>query len=107
MVTGKVLDRNVVDVTREFFVEHLRSDHSRRGYAADWNDYCAWLCLQRSDAFRASAADVKNYLRTLMERGTGRAARQRALSVIRSIYGAYVVAGFLPANPAREAKNPK
>ena len=98
MTPRAVLDR--------FFVERLRSEHSRRGYRDDWRKFCDWLHARRVAVLAAAPMDVRDYILGLERAGKGVAVRRRSLSVIRAIYGALTVEGLVAHNPAREVRNP-
>jgi integrase/recombinase XerD len=85
----------------------LESPESRRGYRDDWQRWAGWLAGQQMHPLAVAPLQVQRYLADLYNRGKAKSTRARALSVIRQTYGALVVAGLLPANPAREVKNIK
>lgn len=76
-----------------------------RSYQGNWRRWAAWLEGRAISPLEAKPVNVKEYLATMV--GSAKATRGRALTTIRSVYGALVVDGLLAANPAREVKNLK
>ena len=77
-----------------------------RSYQGNWERWVTWLAERRINPLKAKPVNVKEYLASMGEQ-SAKATRARALTTIRSVYGALVVDGLLPVNPAREVKNPK
>ena len=83
----------------------LESDASRRAYAGDWARWVRWAAHANVNVAAATPADVAQYLTAMQDNKAARATRQRALSVLRSVYSELVVARICTANPAREVRN--
>jgi len=98
------LDRRVEEALLSLW-RSLESPESRRGYESDWRRWVAWCGETRISAAEATTLDVQRYLADMQLRGLSRATRARALAVLRKAYGAFVRAGVLEVNPAREAEN--
>ncbi|MEK7704632.1 MAG: tyrosine-type recombinase/integrase [Myxococcota bacterium] len=77
-----------------------------RSYRGNWERWVAWLEGRALSPLEVKPLEVKEYLAS-MAKQSAKATRSRALTTIRSVYGALVVDGLLVANPAREVKNPK
>jgi integrase/recombinase XerD len=84
---------------------NLESAESRRAYRSDWRRWCEWLLARNIAPAAASAAVVQRYLLYMGDRKLKKSTRARALAVLRKVYAAYVRAGVMVANPAREADN--
>lgn len=95
----------VESVFEDFLQERLASKDSERGYRDDWGRFVEWCKAQHVDVLTAKPRDVSRYMRSLEDKA--KSTRARALSVVRSVYGALVVAELREANPAREVKNQK
>jgi site-specific recombinase XerD len=91
----------------EAMLANLGSDHSRRGYRADWSQFVFWLKYgnDRISVFKATTQDVERYLVHLANAGKAKGTRARHLSVIRAVYREIVAQGIRKWNPAREARN--
>lgn len=103
-------DVNVEPPIQEAFallLGNLGSPASRVGYEKDWVAWRLWLKDQKLDVVNVTPMDVKRYVNHLLSEGKAKKTRGRAISVLRASYGAFVEAGLLKANPARETKNPK
>lgn len=85
----------------------LESKESQRGYRDDWGRYVTWLESQQIDPREARVSDVQRYVNELRDNGKAKSTRARALSVVREVYRALVIAEECAVNPAREVKNPK
>lgn len=83
----------------------LESAESKRAYQADWRRWCTWLAARHIAPAAATAATVQRYLIDMGGRRLSKATRARALAVLRKVYAAFVRAGVLQSNPAREAEN--
>jgi site-specific recombinase XerD len=88
-------------------LQTLSSVLSRRAYANDWQQFCAWLVVQEIEVLKATPRIVRGYIAHQHEVGLARPTISRSLSVIREIYGAFVADELLDINPAREIKNPR
>jgi site-specific recombinase XerD len=84
----------------------LRSAHSRRSYAAAWAAYATWAKRRKLDPRKARPRDVAAYI-TALQAGKSAGSCGHALSVIRSVYGAFVRDEIMDSNPARELKPPR
>lgn len=81
----------------------LESPHTRRGYWSDWGRFRVWLQLQGVALCEAKPRHIELYMAHLRdEQKKASATRARALAVICSVYGAFVRAELVVANPARE-----
>lgn len=96
----------VVAETVASAIADLPSAESQRSYAYDWRCYMAWLLTLGLDVTAARPKDVQRYIASLRDR-RAKASIGRALSVIRTIYGALVRDELMAVNPAREVKGPK
>lgn len=88
-------------------LRQLGSDDSRRAYKLDWERYVEWVKGQKIDVLKVKPRHVEDHIVSLQESGNARSTCGRALSVIRAVYGRFVLDELMEANPAREVKNPK
>ena len=88
--------------------DKLESKHSRRSYEHDWTEYAAWCATHKLDILALKPGDVQRYMTHLRDKvHLAKPTAAHALSVLRSMYDALVVDGFLPFNPASSVKNIK
>lgn len=89
------------------FAASKGSPSTRRGYAADLDDYFAWLHGEGLEAFDASRGDVEAYLRRLEAAGQSDRTRARKLAAVRGFYERAVDEELLAASPARRVSGPR
>ena len=94
----------IAAVFEDFLSNGLGSAHSARAYRQDWGRFVSWCSAEGLGLLAVTPRDVARYLRSLEDAGSAKATQARALTVIRSVFGALVVEGLRPANPARDVK---
>lgn len=96
-------------VARAFsdLLDSLGSKASRVGYEKDWVAFRQYLAAENLDVLAVESVHVKRYVSRLLSEDKAKSTRGRAISVIRSTYRAFVEAGLVQVNPARETQNPK
>lgn len=85
--------------------QRLESPASRRAYVGDWTRWTRWAEDNGVAVNTATAADIDRYVIEMANDGLAKASRQRALSVLRSVYAELTVAGICTNNPARDVRN--
>lgn len=85
----------------------LPSPRSRRGYRVDWDRYRDWCHDEGVKPRKARPRDVMAHLAWMQREGYQKSTISRALSVIREVYGRFVVDEIMETNPAREVKGPR
>jgi site-specific recombinase XerD len=83
------------------------SPETRRSYEHVWRYYRAWLAAQPLEATAVRPKHVQAYIAALRTAGKKKGTISRALSVLRTLYGALVRDELMLTNPAREVKGPK
>lgn len=85
-------------------ISQLPSPESRRSYEYEWRRHREWLALENLEATAVKPRHIAKYVSTLKG---AKASNGRALTVLRSMYGALVRDELMLTNPAREVKAPK
>ena len=72
----------------ERFLEMMSAErglakNSIAAYRNDLNDYCGFLSHRKTEAGKAAAADVRDYLAALDARGMARSSTSRKLSAVK------------------------
>lgn len=102
-----MLEASPVDETATSEIANLPSPESRRSYECCWRFYCAWLATQGLEPTQVRPRHVQAYAAKLSAEGKSKGTVGRALSVLRTIYGAIVRNELMTTNPAREVKTPR
>lgn len=89
------------------FAASKQSPRTRRGYAADLDDYFRWLRVEGLEALEATRGDVEAYMRHLQSRDQGERTRARKLAAVRGLYERGVDEGLIASSPARRVRSPK
>lgn len=97
---------STLDASLTAYWKSIDRPNTLRSYQGNWERWVAWLDSQGIAPLEVKPINVKEYLASMVKQ-SAKATRSRALTTIRSVYGALVVDGLLVANPAREVKNPK
>lgn len=85
-------------------IAELGSPESRRSYEYEWRRHRQWLETEQLRVMMVRPRHVSKYMLTLRGKKSSNA---RALTVLRSLYGAMVRDEVIPNNPAREVRAPK
>lgn len=106
----KAADVNVEPQIADAFngvLRQLGSKQSKVGYEKDWVAFRQWLARKNVNVLDVEADHIETYVAEMHEEGKAKATRGRALSVLRAVYGRFVVKKLVSSNPAREVKNMK
>ena len=90
--------------------ERNMSEHTRRNYAVDLEQFVAYLSeTSRLEAFPAGIDHlaIRGFLGTLEERGVGKRSAARKLAALRSFYKYMVARGRAKENPVLRIRSPR
>ena len=101
------LSPSAVDESIASEIANLGSPESRRSYECVWRFFRAWLLEQSLEVTAVRPRHVTLYVSRLRAEGKKKGTMSRALSVLRTLYGALVRDELMETNPAREVRGPK